>query len=324
MIGDADDGFVSKLASGNFCAYRSLLATGAVRFQRPDFASKAGYLDGKTLLLMGTSAVAEFDRLSGEKIRNEAISRSFPDGGYYILGANLGCADEVKVIVDCGPLGYLSIAAHGHADALAFVLSVAGHEILIDPGTYSYHTEPIWREYFRGTAAHNTVLIDGLDQSVQGGNFMWLRHASARCVAFEHTDESGHFVGEHDGYSRLADPVLHRREITLHGTMIEVSDRIICDGYHRVERCWHYSERCSVTVEGTTVIADNDRVRVRLDAADPVSEVCHRRGSNSPPGGWVSRSFDVKVPTSSVVFVDEIEGTTKLKTIINCEIQRQN
>src|SRR5207245_173758 len=98
---------------------------------------------------------------------------AFPAGGYYVLGSDLDQPAEVRVIADCGPLGYLSIAAHGHADALSFTLSIAGDEVLIDPGTYAYHTHSGWRAHFRGTAAHNTVRIDGVDQSVPAGNFLW-------------------------------------------------------------------------------------------------------------------------------------------------------
>ena len=68
---------------------------------------------------------------------------------------------EIRVVADAGPLGYRSIAAHGHADALSFSLSAAGLEFLIDPGTYAYHTQERWRNYFRGTSAHNTVRLDG-------------------------------------------------------------------------------------------------------------------------------------------------------------------
>ena len=61
----------------------------------------------------------------------------------------------------------------------------SGKEFLIDPGTYAYHTHRAWREYFRGTAAHNTVRVDGVDQSQSGGNFMWLKKAEASVEEFE-------------------------------------------------------------------------------------------------------------------------------------------
>src|SRR5206468_507056 len=81
--------------------------------------------------------------------------------GYYILGADFDTPNEIRAVVDAGPLGYTAIAAHGHADALSFTLSVGGSEFLIDPGTCAYHTQERWRQYFRGTAAHNTLRVDG-------------------------------------------------------------------------------------------------------------------------------------------------------------------
>ena len=101
----------------------------------------------------------------------------FSESGYYLMGSAFDTPDEVRLLVDAGPLGYLSIAAHGHADALSFVLNVGDREILVDPGTYAYHTDPAWRRYFRSTRAHNTVGVDEQDQSVQAGNFMWTDHA---------------------------------------------------------------------------------------------------------------------------------------------------
>jgi len=323
MFGDADDGFVVRLSQqADFCPFRSLLATGAVLFGRQDFALGSGGLDDKTRFLLRDQTDA-FPSLLECKHPSLA-RRQFPDGGYYVLGQHFGTNQEIRAIVDAGPLGYLSIAAHGHADALSIVLSVAGREILVDPGTYSYHTKPKWRQYFRGTRAHNTVCVDFEDQSVQGGNFMWLRHAQARCIDFGHDATSGHFSGEHDGYARLSSPVIHRRDVVHDRNMIEVSDRLVCDGYHFVERCWHFSDECDVSVDGSTIVAANGPVRVVVRPAAPVTSVRKYRGSDDPPAGWMSRRFDVKVPTSSVVFVDEIEGTTELKTIINCEIQRQN
>jgi hypothetical protein len=295
-----------------------LLATGAILFDRPDFAVASGGLDDKTRTLVGADKWDELWRRGQEE---PAVLRSaFPEGGYFILGKDLGHAEEVRLIADAGPLGYLSIAAHGHADALAIVLSVAGREILVDPGTYAYHTKPIWREYFRGTGAHNTVRVDGVDQSIQGGNFMWLRHAQARSLEFRSTDNGGLFAGEHDGYQRLPDPVTHQREVRMQTNLIEVTDRLLCRDAHQVERCWHFSEHCRVTVDGNAVVAEQGPVRVTLRAAEPVREIRRLRGSEDPPGGWVSRHFDIKVPSDSVYFVSDIRGDCELKTLIEWEI----
>ena len=247
MIGDADDGYVVKLAAEpGFSPHISQIVTGAVLFGREDLASKAGALDGKTATLLGVEAVR---RLAQLRIRGRHGFRprlQFPESGYYLLGTAFETPDEVRLLVDSGPLGYLSIAAHGHADALSFVLSIGDREILVDPGTYAYHTEPSWRRYFRSTLAHNTVGIDGEDQSVQAGNFMWTHHAQARCIEFEAGTERQRFVGEHYGYQRLADPVAHRREIVhdARRQLIEVTDMLRCDGEHRARRSWHFAEDC--------------------------------------------------------------------------------
>ena len=99
------------------------------------------------------------------------------------------------MVADAGPLGYQTIAAHGHADALAFTLSVGGLEFLVDPGTYAFHAHGAWRQYFRGTAAHNTLRVDGKDQSESGGDFMWLKKARAACTLYSSSDGYDLFEG---------------------------------------------------------------------------------------------------------------------------------
>lgn len=340
MIGDADDGYVVKLSQEpDFCPYRSLLATGAVLFDRPDFAVKAGRFDDKSRMLLGEEGESKFQELlkvrsSKFEVRREEsreanpentnytlpVRRAFPEGGYYILGKDFETEDEVRCIVDCGPLGYLSIAAHGHADALAMYLSVGGEEFLIDPGTYAYHTQKKWRDYFRGTSAHNTVRVDGQDQSVIGGNFMWLKKAKAECEVFESSDVQDRFIGMHDGYKRFKDKVLHRREIVFDKVRnaFVVTDILECKKQHAVERFWHFAEQCEVSVDGRDVIAVNNGVTLRLQGKEDETPELFK-GDEELPLGWVSRRFDVKEPITTAVFSSTITGTTRLQTVISIQ-----
>ncbi len=325
MIGDSDDGLMVRWIPGNkpdLNIYRSLLAIGSVLFERHNFAKKAVLFDDKGRWLLGLNAAIKFQALQNS---NPAVTptycmqnnQSFPDGGYYILGDAIDSLNEIRLIVDAGPLGYLSIASHGHADALAFTLSVAGKNLLIDPGTYAYHTQKKWREYFRGTSAHNTVRVDAMDQSVSGGNFMWLKHARSWCESFKQNIEKDVFVGVHDGYQRLKDPVTHKREIVMDkpSRQIQVVDTIECIGQHHVELFWHFSEQCTVITEGKTVIARNGDVEMRLIMTDDFTPELVS-GRENPPLGWVSRRFDVKLPTTTVSFQTGITGTVTLKTEI--------
>jgi hypothetical protein len=326
MIGDADDGVMVRLSpASEFDMFRSLLATGAVLFARPDFALKAVKFDDKSRWLLGDEAGDRFAVLREppverctQAVGSRTPSKQFREGGYYVLGYQVGTSQEVRLVVDSGALGYLAIAAHGHADALAFTLSVRGHEVLIDPGTYAYHTQAKWRNYFRGTSAHNTVRVDALDQSVSGGAFMWLHHANARCEGFTASDTHDYFVGSHDGYLRLRAPLLHRREIRFDKAreVIRVIDMLESTGEHEIEIFWHFAQDCRVELCGRTVHASSAASRVALSMPDCEWEPIVVVGRDDPPLGWLSSRFDVKVPTATVVWRGLTRGNASLVSIL--------
>jgi hypothetical protein len=318
-FGDADDAIVARLdPAPDVHVYRSLLATGAVVFERPDFKHKAGAFDDKSRWLLGDRAAERFASLAAAPAPPR---REFPFAGYYVLGHELDTPREVRIVADAGRLGYLSIAAHGHADALSFTLSAAGEELLIDPGTFAYHTQKQWRDYFRGTSAHNTVRIDGQDQSVAAGNFLWLEHAPVRALEFVAGGPVERLVAEHDGYRRLADPVTHRREIALDraSSTVTVVDDIFCHGSHTVEVLWHFAEACEVTLEGGRAIAR--RGNIRLDIQLPHDMRCELvRGREAMPLGWVSRRFDQRAPTTTLLVQGATRGNARLVTRLELSI----
>jgi hypothetical protein len=321
MFGDADDAYAAKLdPRPSFCRFKSLLATGAILFERGEFKAKAGKLDDKTRWLLGRAADARFQAVRALP-QQLPVRREFPTGGYYVLGCNFEQPEEIRVVADAGPLGYREIAAHGHADALSFTLSIGGHEFLVDPGTFAYHTETAWRSYFRGTSAHNTVRIDGADQSKPGGNFMWLRKANAACSAWTSTPHSDCFEGWHDGYRALPDPVVHRRRIFLDkpARSIAIRDTLQMHGQHEVELFFHCAEGAQVApIDGGVSITLSDRT-IRLlwpDVENGAGWVLE--GSVDPIGGWISRRFDHKQPAPTIVWRARLAGETTLLTQILC------
>ncbi|MBS0300497.1 MAG: alginate lyase family protein [Proteobacteria bacterium] len=322
MIGDADGALMVHWSKeSDWHVYRSLLATGAVLFKRTDFKAKAKYFDDKSCWLLGDDAKYTFDALVPSENRS-AVQREFPEGGYFILGNKLDTTDEIRIVADAGPLGYLSIAAHGHADALSFTLSVVGHALLIDPGTYAFHTQKKWRDYFRGTSAHNTVRVDGVDQSEPGGNFMWLRQANVRCERWESDQERDCLIGSHDGYTRLPDPVIHRRTIEFlkNEGIIRVEDAFECTQEHTIELNWHFAEMCEVRIESCQVQAAVANVNMQMTMPDSACKPELMHGRDEPPSGWVSRRFDEKVPTSTITWRERITGAAKRVTILRITI----
>ena len=139
----------------------------------------------------------------------------FADAGTTLLRTTGEKECEIWCRCDGGPHGYLSIAAHAHADALSVEVRYAGVDILADPGTYCYHGERAWRSYFRSTIAHNTVELGGRSQSAEGGPFMWVRHAHARELEVIDDGDIARWTAEHDGYASLEPPAVHRRSVLL-------------------------------------------------------------------------------------------------------------
>jgi uncharacterized heparinase superfamily protein len=306
-IGDDDEGRVVVLDPCHADSPpRSLLATAAALFDRADFRELTAGFDEQSYWLLGGAGEARFLKAA----QNPGPCIAFPDGGYYVL-----TAEDSWLLFDCGPLGYLSIAAHGHADALGIVLRYRSLDILVDPGSYAYHTNSSWRSYFRGTAAHNTLRIDGQDQSVIGGNFLWLRQARSRVL--EHTPNS--LRGSHDGYARLRSPVTHERTVTIAGDRRSyiLHDAVSGEGSHTLEQFFHCDPRCTVRVEGRRVFVDREGARIVLEMDERLDRIRLLSGSETPPGGWFSPGYDRKSPTSTIVGELHTTGTTTLTTTIH-------
>jgi hypothetical protein len=138
-------------------------------------------------------------------------SVTFPEGGYSFLRKG-----EFFVGVDHAPLGFGTIAAHGHCDALSFQLFVAGEPVFIDSATYHYHIDMEERNRLRTTAAHNTVTINGEEQSQMLGAFLWGKKAACELLDFSPQSVTASVVG--------MSGVTHTRSIRLDETL-EIADQ---------------------------------------------------------------------------------------------------
>jgi uncharacterized heparinase superfamily protein len=152
------------------------------------------------------------------------------DSGYIRLDN-----ETTTVIFDAGPIGPDYQPGHAHADTLSFELSHAGARVMVNSGISTYERGPE-RARQRGTAAHNTVRIDGLDQSETWASFRVGRRARPLDVK---SDGSRFAEAAHDGYKRLRQPVIHRRRIELAPDRLTVTDRLEGSGQHTVETFFH-------------------------------------------------------------------------------------
>jgi hypothetical protein len=316
MIGDADDGFVLDLGVRGPDAH-GMLAAGAALFDRADFGRAAAGEHEWAHWLLGPSSVDTLARLP-TTTPIQLTSRAFPDTGYYLLQAgSAGLDDSVSLVMDCAELGFGALAAHGHADALSIVLRLAGEDVLVDPGTYDYFTYPAWRRYYRSTPAHNTVTVDGQDQSVIAGPFMWSTRANVHGVSWSPSPKGGVVSAEHDGYTRLPDPVRHRRRVELdsEARTVTIRDDILAVGVHEIAIGFHFGERSVLRLDSPHVHVVRGRARMTLTAPAGFSVRAWPSGEGPSPG-WVSRGYHSRAAAPALDLRGRTNGTTSFETII--------
>jgi hypothetical protein len=234
--------------------------------------------------------------------------------------------DELWCRADHGPHGYLSIAAHAHADALAIEVRAGGVDVLADPGTYCYGAEPAWRAYFRSTLAHNTLEVGGVDQSVAAGPHLWTGQARAELEEASGLDEGpvAEWRAAHHGYRRLRPPAVHRRHVLLdrRARQLVVEDRLDTDGAHDCRLAFHLGPEVACALEGGQAVlewpGDHDRRRATL--ALPGELTWWRlEGETDPKAGWYSPAFDVRVPAVTLLGTGRVGGGQVLRTILQLD-----
>ena len=231
----------------------------------------------------------------------------FPDAGIVVLRDVASPPDELWCRLDSGPHGFLSIAAHGHADALAIELRHGGVDILADPGTYCYHGEREWRRYFRSTIGHNTLELGHLDQAVDGGPFLWLRTPESCLAEVRGLNEGrvAEWTACHDGYRRLAPPTEHRRTVRLdrEDRIVEIEDRV-AGGRHPARLAFHLGPDVSCILDGALArlswTGPGGRREARMALPPSLAWSVHR-GETDPPLGWYSPAFGRKTPATTLI-----------------------
>jgi Uncharacterized protein conserved in bacteria len=210
--------------------------------------------------------------------RAPARSTRFEDSGLVVMAK-----DDVQLIADAGPFGP-GTAGHSHADTLSLLLRQGSEQLLIDPGTYTYVADPAWRNRFRGTAAHNTIRVDGLDQAIPGGPFAWKSRPEVQVLRWESCDEWD-LLSAVCSYAN----VRHQRDIVFSKAdlLVAVLDRVEgAPGEHRIEQFWHFG----AAVQQLSPHCFQMGTRA-LAAFDPSAEC---RLSEGGDYGWISPVLGTK------------------------------
>jgi uncharacterized heparinase superfamily protein len=214
------------------------------------------------------------------------------ESGYYV------CRDgEDMIIIDCGSIGPDYQPGHAHCDTLSYELAINGRRVIVDSGVFDYEPSSE-RAYARSTRAHNTVVIDGEEQSEIWGVFRVARRAKPlRAFCEKHVDGSVMFEGAHDGYARLAGKPIHKRHISYDGQgSWVIKDLLEGRGTHQMESYIHIHPDFQVARNGANirVIEPSGSTMAIVEALGP-SQVRTEQG-------WYFPEFGLKRENYVIVF----------------------
>jgi hypothetical protein len=293
FVGDDDGGRLVFLDQRPHNDFRSLLATGAVLFNRSDYKFVAGEAAEETLWLLGVDGVRAFDQIGSQPPLKESVA--FPNGGYYVMRDDWSPSANY-LLFDCGPHGTAN-CGHAHADALAIELAAQGQTILVDPGTFTYTGDGQLRDWFRSSIAHNTLTIDRQSSSLPAGAFSWKTRTDCERLEWIDHQRFTYVSGRHDGYSSLAKPGIHTRSILFvkHGYWI-MHDEVELTGKHNVELWFHFEPDVSADVLQIATFAEN--------------------GTWTEEKGWVSHCYGEKVPASVRLFSTTTDANVGITTLL--------
>jgi hypothetical protein len=237
QIGDADDGRLHIFDGyGTWSPQdgRHLFGPASAMFDEPRWRTIAGDAGAWETAWWGLG-VGSPASTTGEA---PPVARLFPDAGVAVVRL----PSRHYLLVSNGIVGTNGFGNHKHNDQLSFEFHHAGIPLIVDPGSYLYTSDPDVRNRFRGTAYHNTVSVDGVEQNELRPDFLFrvFEASNAEQVSFVDGEDAAEYVGRHHGYERLTQPVTHERRVRLvksSGALL-IADRLSGRGDHDIR--WHF------------------------------------------------------------------------------------
>ncbi len=223
FTGDDDGGRLFHPYGARDSFGRATLATAGALLDCPTFGGSLEDLHEQTAWWLGPQVL----RANNSTPALPQGSRLFSDSGTAFLQTG-----DLFVQIDAGPFGFGG-AGHSHSDTLNVIVWLNGERVFVDPGTYTYVGDTRERDWFRGSGAHNTIRIDGLDQAIPSGPFRWASKPEITLNAWK-PDRDGGLIDATCRYRGFA----HRRRVLLRPNRVLVFDEIEGSGRHRCEQIW--------------------------------------------------------------------------------------
>ncbi len=260
LIGDSDGGQFLPLVNREANDHAYLLDVGTSLFGDGKLVSPLTKSAEEVSWILGRQAVE--DRINAA-LPGASSSRVFHDAGTCVI-----CQDNLYSLLNASGTRSGRPGSHQHNDKLSIEISAYGRAFIVDPGSYVYTADLDERHRFRSTAYHSTVQIDDAEQMTIAADAPFVNggDASARILSWTQTSETEIAIAEHTGYSRLPNPVVHRRSVTFDKVKRcwLIDDDILGSGEHKIATRFHFDTGLEVTVAGNSVVARDENSGVRM------------------------------------------------------------
>ncbi|MFN8488766.1 MAG: alginate lyase family protein [Caldilineaceae bacterium] len=301
LIGDNDSAQLLSFDLHSPRDHRPLLALASAYFGESIFKMRAEQPSSSIPWLIGTQGVNCWKALRSNE-KSKYVSRFFKDSGMMIAHVT-----ENYLIADFGEIGLKGRGGHGHNDTFSFELCLRGQPVIIDPGIAYYTGNLNLHKLYRTTAYHNTLQVDDEEIARLLGVWRISDEAHPYDVHYYSDSQQDSIEGQHKGYSRLADPVIHQRKLTFNksdGRLI-CQDTVKCSAVHTVKQFLH------VAPNGEVKLFDN-KALIRLPSGLQVCIKWTTSSSVRTEARKISNNYGSISNSVAIILEYKISGVTPL------------
>lgn len=313
LFGDSDDGFlVNPYFDKDFSIYESLLHSSDIVYKTNYKNSEK--IDLRNFLIFG-SDVKNCKEDSVVKYNDDEI---FLDSGYVFCYDNKA---KAKFSMDFGQIGDNISSAHGHSDILHFTLDIKGIQILVDSGTYQYHSKyKSCREYFRGISAHNTISINGLDHAVQNNRMSWINKPKVNLLNYKLSNILSSLEAQTDAFKK--ENIIHRRKFVFdkENQIIKIIDKLIVineDFKKRKMKFYlNFSNEVKLKHDLNKIIVESKDLKLIIEnALFNLGNIIQAKENDCT--GWRSKKYDTKIKGRTFLLKLETSEGIEMETKIS-------
>ncbi|KAA3613243.1 MAG: hypothetical protein D8M58_13130 [Calditrichaeota bacterium] len=325
-MGDIDDArsiYFRHPTNWNFLSYQTM---GSIWFNRSDMKYTAKKFQEEAFWMLSDDEQNIFHSLKSQSPERSTVF--LEESGYNVFRSGYGNESHYSHM-DCGPIAHgvfhdeTPSAAHGHADLLAIELAAFGDSYLVDPGFSNYRGDFDWHCYFRSTAAHNTIELNGESQAKQGGILVWSHAPKYKVLQQIDGNLLKGVCAEHYGYVRQEDKPIHRRHFAfVDKTFWVVFDEIYSNEssgkVHSVKPHFHFNNDIDVNIndEKNIIEAKGQKSSLSINMFsfnDAEIKLLSTKGGKNAEDGWISPTYRAVEPAS--VVSAEVKTQLPLKLI---------